>query len=317
MNLPRIRLIAVLSLLVTSYSFAQTTNEENWYKETGRGDNWYTKFDFKRYTKDDVRRASSKYLRIVGREDLNEWEGHYRLPLMLGEAELIWSSKDGFVEAYTYHTLAGLNFGRTVNHHEKVQFHSEKPTASKLIGRELIKVKFGDTHFLIAQIYLRNFAERAAGLTSVPEENEYYWIKTSDEDKKVFGLPVYPKRFQYLIRQPIRTKILSIGKPRLRQDKFENGEVYAEYHERLIGFDAGLDKGVKVDMSVFAEDFDEWIRIVRVSKNRSFGILSRSLSKAKKEVCWVEDSVRERERPCVSVRIGVFARTLSQEFKFE
>ena len=228
MNLPRIHLIAILLLLLSSYSSAQTIDDGNWYKETGRGDNWYTKFDFKRYKKDDVLRSKSKYLQIVSRRDLNEWEGHYRQPVMLGEAELIWSSNDGFVEAYTYHTLAGLNFGRTVDHDEKVQFHSEKPTtASKLIDRELIKVRFGDTHFLIAQKHLRNFAERAAGLTRVSEENEYYWIKTSDEDKKVFGLPVYPKRFQYLIRQPIRTRIVSIGKPRLRQDKFDSGEVYA------------------------------------------------------------------------------------------
>jgi hypothetical protein len=319
MNLPRILLIAIL-LLSSSYLTGQSTDDENnWYKETNRGDNWYTKFDFHRYTKDDIQTAKTKYLQIVARQDLDEWEGTYYQHVMLGHTELTWSRDDGFVEARTYHTLAGLNYGRTTNNFESVRFYSEKPTkpSTKTQHEEFIKVKFGNAHFLIPQQYLRNFAERAAGLTSVSEENEYYWIKSSDENKKIFVLPKYPKRFHHLIRKPIRTRLVSIGKPILRRDKFVTGEVYAKYHDRLIAFDAGSTRGVRINMVFFSDDLDERIQIVRVSKTRSFGILSRSLSMSNKEICWVDDSLREKERPCVPLISGVVARTLSQEFSFK
>src|SRR5688572_4509770 len=116
MNLSRIFLIAITSFLFSLFCAAQTIDEEsNWSKEIGKQDDYYTRFDFRRYTKDDVEKAKAKYLRITSAANDDEWAGTYRRETMLGSAEITWDRKNGFVYTYVYHTLANIDFGSVVS----------------------------------------------------------------------------------------------------------------------------------------------------------------------------------------------------------
>ena len=305
-----------LILTLVEVSFTQIPDpENNWYKEIGRGNNPYSGFDFRRYTKDDVLRAKEKYNQLIN-SNSSEWEGTYSRNSMLGISELVWSAKIGFVSWYAYHSLVSLAYGRIERTDDVIKFRSEKPSTGKVESDPLVLVKLGDIHFLVPKDKLSSFAQRAVGLARNQDENDYVWVNVADRGKRAFGLPQFPKRFAHLVRRPILTSVRSIGKPRLRQDKFESGEVYAEYNDRLIKFNVGRTSRVKIGMVFFIDDWDEWVEITHVSNSQASGILSRSLSKSKNEVCWDDDGVRDKERPCRQLKIGSPARTLSSEFEF-
>lgn len=289
--------------------------ESNWYKETGRHDDWFTHFDFKRYSEDDVLAAKSRYLQIVQQGDLDVWEGEYRQGVMLGTAELAWSRENGFVKAFIYHSLQGLNYGKISVKDGVVVFLSEKPSNRADRTDAFVQVKFGEVRYLVPREKLTDFASRVAGLKR-GQENDYTWIKDSDWHNKVSGLPIFPRQFAPLVRKPITLKIVSIGPPRLRQDKFDSGEAYATYHERIITLNGGASRGVKVGMEFFIDDWHEWVTVNRVWRGRAIAVLSRSLFDSKKEVCWENDVSRDEERPCSELIIGVTGWTRSREFNF-
>ncbi|MBX3289902.1 MAG: hypothetical protein KF855_11225 [Acidobacteria bacterium] len=291
--------------------------ESNWYKEIGKGDNWYSRFDFTRYTEEDILAAKSKYSRIAENLSKDEWSGYYIQNRMLGVEELTWGNETGYVRTYIYHTLVFIDYGKAISKQDSIAFISEKPVLSPrrpVSMPNLIKVKFGDSHFLVPQKYLLDFAERAAGLKNLHGENDYYWIKEPDAAKKVFGLPVYPKQFAHLVRQPINMKITAVGKASLHQNRFDDGEVYSEELHRPITFDSGRNKGVKVGMYFFVDDLGEWVEITNVGQKQSVGVLLRYIINSTQEECWEDEEKREGERPCREIKIGMAARTLSREF---
>lgn len=301
---------------------AQTIDEDsNWFKEIGRYDDYNSRFDFRRYSLKEVLDAKSRYLAIVGDGSLDEWEGIYRQDEHLGHSEFTWSTSSGFVFTYTYHTLAFLDHGTVATVTDRLRAKSQNQTgSSSSISGDLIKVKFGNSHFLVRKKELRLFADEAAGLRTERSADFSPWIKDNERTEKVFGFPVFPKDFASLVRKPITVSTERIGKPKRFQDRLEDGSINTEENQRLITLDAGLNKGVRRGMSFFVDELDERIEIIRTRESTSVAKLVRSVQ-SDKEICFRYEQTNppfyeQVNFPCRELKIGMSARTLSEFFEF-
>lgn len=314
----RCTVIAVLIALMPQMCIGQTIDyERNWYKEIGRRDDYNSRFVFKRYSESDVVNAKKNYLGIFAGEPLDEWEGTYFKYEFLGHSEFAWSSTGGFVWSYVYHTLGALDYGRIVADESTVRLRL-RPNKYRLQGwpsGELIKVKFGNTHLLVQPKYLRDFALVAAGLdTSLPQEFSY-WTKSSEIDKKVFGLPNFPEQYASIIRSPIGARIINPGLPTIYKDCSIDGTICTEKTHRMIAIDVGRNRGVRKGMSFLVDELEERIEIINVRNNKAIARLTRWLEEDL-ENCWKYEHNKQIQFTCRPVRVGMTARTLSDSFDF-
>ena len=164
MKLRRFLFAFLLSLAAVQFCFSQEINFENgnWLLEIKGIDDYYSSYDFKFYTKNDVVKAKNRFNLIKQFPVKNEWEGIYTHGIEVGTVELHWNSAGGFVYFYVYHTLRSLDFGSASDKTDSVKFISEKSPISKRKSRftaNFIKVKFGDRHYLVPENRLQDFAD--------------------------------------------------------------------------------------------------------------------------------------------------------------
>ena len=248
MKLKRIILIILLFIAFFQICFGQEVDfEGNWFREIRGYDDYLSSYDFKFYTKEDVVKAKGRFNLIKQTPFENEWEGIYSHGAMTRMAQLHWSSAGGFAYFDVYHTLRRLDFGNAIDQADSVNLMSEKSASSRksMFSTNLIKVKFGDRHFLIPENRLADFAERTVGLSTVLEDYEYYLEKLDEAENKVFGLPILPKKYEKFLRFPIDTKIIAIGKREIYQVKFDDGRLNYEEIYRFVIFGAGKNKNIK------------------------------------------------------------------------
>ena len=321
MNLSRIYLIAITSLLFPLFCIAQTIDDEsNWYKEIGKRNDPYSSFDFTRYTKSDIEKAKAKYLRIAATTTDDEWAGTYRWQRMLGITELTWDLKNGFVYTHAYHTLASVDYGSTISTTDSVAFVSEKPTVRKgkyFLEGEHIRVKLGEKHLLVPESRLSDFAIWAVGREvptgrrekEIVAEEGFFWEKVEDEDRKIADVPTFPDRYAHLIQKPIRSRILSVGKLRIKREKSADWGTTSEDHLVTLRLSTGQRQGVRVGMRFWVDELEEWIVIRSVLAKQSLAELSRSFIDGKEYCERYEKFGRTVEFPCRKPKIGMSART--------
>ena len=315
MNIWNVSILILLTFISLTAVNGQSFNEDsNWFKEIGRYDDYYSRFDFRRYTESDVIKAKAKYLEIESDKNLDEWEGLYHKEAMLGHDELMWNALSGYVKTYTYHTLSSLDYGTAERIGLTISLRSIK---SGKLGKaeELCFVKFGNTHFLVPQKSLSYFAEEAAGLfvDKTYDENKYYWVKFSERDEKVFGVPVFPKEFGHLVRQPISVIAEHFSKPKLHKQKSLDGTVAWEENRYVVTLSAGRNKGIRIGMSFYIDDLEERVEVTRVYENKSIAVLTRSVE-SDKETCMKYVQNDQVEFACRPTRARIAARTLSEVF---
>jgi hypothetical protein len=313
-------LVPLLALAVQAQEF---DDESNWYKEIGRGDDYYTRFDFKRYSPEDIRNAKRKYLEIVAERSQDEWAGSYTRQTMLGRAEIIWSKHSGFVYHYVYHTLASIDYGRVATSDDSIFLVSERnrPPAKWNLETELIRVKLGERRLLVPKDRLRDFALFAAGLEvatgrrekEVYSEDGFFWENVEDENKNIADVPTYPSRYAHLTRKPITLRIISSGRKQIKREKSEDWGTTSEEHWRNLTLSKGATSGVEVGMTFWIDAIEEWVEIISLRPNRSVARLSRSFFDGK-EYCSKFENHSQIEFPCREPKIGMNARTKSDYF---
>lgn len=316
MKVSKIILGLVFLFSLTANFFGQEIDfEGNWFREIKGYDDFYTSYDFDRYTKDDVVNAKKRFELIKQLPPKDEWEGVYSNNVEIGARELHWNSTGGFVDYYVYHTLSSLDYGSASDKPDSVKLVSEKSPDSKrksYFSTNLIKVKFGDKHFLVPEMGIQDFVESAIGLSTNSSDFNYYLWKLNEIDNKVFGLPILPKKYRHLLRSPIKTKITGIGNRQIYQDKFDKNTInYEEIHHFVI-LGAGKKK-IKAGMNFFVEDLGEWIEITRVLSNSSIGKIRRDLNNQRKEVCRNMEQNQGDIIPCQKIKVGMEIKTKVSE----
>jgi len=335
MKLPKTVLVLMILLVLFQIGFGQEFKEdENWINTSQP----FLIHALKNYTKEDVVKAKEKLNLIKQSKIDTEWEGSYTMPADMSDTQLLWSSTTGFVNYYI-HTctieLRSLNYGKVINNTDSVILTAEKNQppffgTGKTGQIKLIKVKWGDLRFLVEEEDLEVFCELAAGYygsgkTETIEMNgESYqtqtaiwgdfWVKSEDisnEDtpkKKAFGLPILPKSYERFIKQPIETKIVSIGK---YQKDLPADDSMMKYSHRYVNIGAGKNLGIKTGMQFYVSDLGERISIVEVKDKISVGVLERWVdSETHEESCFNNSG----DIPCKLPKAGMKIKTIPDDF---
>lgn len=315
-----LRLFLLLGVIISLGEFSsgqQFDQDSNWYKEIGKHDDYYSRFDFSRYTEEDVITAKTKYLKISSQAG-DEWTGSYRRATMLGHAELTWDHQNGFVYTHIYHTLANLDYGSVQVGRDLVSFIPERETlkSKRFVEGAHIKVKFGERHLLVPKNRIAEFALWAVG-REVPSdlrereiytEEGFFWEKEDDANKELSDIPVFPQDYSHLIRKPITSKVLSVGRLRIKRESSNEGAATSEDHIRALNLSAGSKHGVRIGMRFWVDDLEEWVEVVSVSPERSKAMLTRSFIDGR-EYCDSYENYRVTEFPCREPKRGMVART--------
>ena len=311
-------LISLWSLTCSPVVLGQINFEEsNWHKEIGRYDDWYSRFDLARYTKEDFERAKAKFLRIASEKSNNEWTGSYRRQTMLGSAEITWHPNSGYVYAYVYHTLASLGYGRVKWTEESVSFVSERPGyRNHSFESKLIRVKLGERHLLVPEERMAEFAIWVVG-REVPSgrrakeiytEDGFFWEKIDDGEKSVADIPSFPTAYRHLILQPIVSKLVAVGGLRIKRETSKEWGTTSIDHLRTLTLSAGKKQGVKVGMRFWIDELEEWVEIISVTATRSRASLERSFIDGR-EYCSRYENAGLTEFACRNPQVGMAART--------
>lgn len=307
-------LIVFLSLTFFSQSI---DDETNWYKEIGRGDDYYSRFDFTRYTKNDVVSAKRRYLAITSNPSTNDWHGAYGRGVAVGSIEIHWSTL-GYVSFYVYHTLAWLDHGSVTEDAGTVRMLSELDASMKkrrvMVDNPLVKVRYGERRFLVPERRLQNFLDRAVGRNTSISDFGYYLEKMGDENK-AFGLPIVPTKYGHMVRTPIETRIRRVGARKIHQNKHDDGTLNYEDVHRYVHLASGSLHGVKVGMNFFVDDLGEWIEVTAVRPNTSTGRIRRGYTNGEED-CLDTELGQGQTIPCKRPQAGMRARTKMSDMYF-
>ena len=319
MNWIRSMTLLLLSVAVLPITgFSQDLDEDsNWLKEIRGQDDYYSRFDFKHYTKRDVVKAKLLYQTIASDKDKNDWHGEYSLGVEVGKTEFHWSTS-GYVSFYVYHTLDGLDFGSVKEDADTVQVFSETEASAKkrqIVENTYVKVKYGDRRFLVPEKRLQAFLNRAVGRDTSITDYGYYLEMVADENSKVFGLPVVPAKYRALVSSPIETTIRRVGKRKIHQNKFPDGRINYEEVYRYVDLASGSSSGVVVGMNFYVDDLGEWVEITAVRPKNSTGRIRRGLDEGKED-CFDSEQGNGDLVPCKQPRAGLRARTKMSELYF-
>lgn len=301
--------------------FAQEIDfEGNWYRDTRSVDDSNSRYEFEFYTKGDVINAKRRFDLIKQSPLKNDWEGIYAHNVEIGEARLHWNSESGFVYYFVYHTLRQLDFGSALDQIDSVNLSSEKSSTNKrksIFFNNLVKVKFGDRHYLVPENRLQDFVDRTAGLNTDIIDFNYYLQKPAEYENKVYGLPVLPEKYKKFLRYPIDTKIIRVGNRRVIREKHGDADFMAsEEINYFVTLRAGKNKKVKVGMNFFADDLGEWIEITKVLPNNSVGKIKRMFDENKQEECRDSEGGQGQIVPCKEIKAGMKVRTKVSESFF-
>jgi hypothetical protein len=310
----------ILQLTFLNVSAQQIEQVENWIIP---GD-ISLQLEYRRYSREDAEILRNKYLLLREQSPVNEWEGEYSMEAGgVNLHSLIWLDNLGFAEYNIYTCLPALryaNYGKTELSSETVklipefQKNSPRKTSSPTT---LVKIKWGEIHYLVPESYISAFSESAAGLDIKNTDGTiafpYYYTKIKDAKNEVSGLPTFPDSYKKFLLYPIETNILSLGNRYITSEKNEwNGEI-----EKTANYDfiiaAGQKQGVKVGMSFYISNINEWFQITKVNPETSVGGFVRQVDENEKEVCF---NGEYEKIPCLNLSVGLKVKTMYQPFYY-
>lgn len=326
--------IGILFAILSTAPFAfgqEIIEDENWI---GRIENGIAPFLLYRsdvFAKQDLISAKEKYAKLQA-SAASEWEGRYDLSGQLSDTKLVWNKESGFVAYYVYTCmieLRALNFGNVDEFADHLVFRSQKlsPPFSffdSQTSKSFVKVKWGERRYLVPEDELETFAELAAGhygsgkmvqhTSQDGETYEYekgiwdsYWQRVDGKLSHVFGIPVFPAKFQRLVKQPFETTIGSVG--RYEKDPATD-EPFATYSRQYLSIQMGSRDGIKMGMKFYVPDLKERVTVTKVSAKTSTAVLERGLDSDTRE-----DSCQENwePAPCKVPKKGMVAKTIPDE----
>lgn len=314
----KIILISVVLVMVLTGPIAQAQTDERW--ANGVSESWW--FGSTVYTEAEAALARSKWEQ-VGEEikgtQGNEWVGTYVASTgELHTSYLRWSPQLGFVSMGIY-TCEGratnLNYGGVTFSPTLLRLLPEVPIRNakshgghgshgpQFIPDTYLPVIWGGQHYLVPEKSVAAFYSYISG---IGESGEGFFLKLDDYGKPVKGMPVLPPGYERFVRKPIHAEVIHVGAKRVRKHRAYDRTIYYD-SVTPVTLDAGRANGIKSGMSLYivGSKIIEKVEIVRVGKNSSRGIITRSLGDDMKDTYKDRDTGERRAYPEISVGLRV------------
>jgi hypothetical protein len=208
-----------------------------------------------KFSKESIARSDAQRERIkqeLNGADLPDWAGDYYQGDGLGvNVDLTLAPKNGFVA--TWKGCLGLydvNYGKVNSAEGKIRLaftHANNHRGFEGFPEELMPVRWAERHYLIPgdkMIEFANEVNRGSEPRYVPHGLSL--LKRGDEKKPATGAPALPAAYaSYVLKQPIRTTIASVGSSRVAGD-----ESFSTRHTQIV-LSAGEAEGVKQGMEFY------------------------------------------------------------------
>ncbi len=195
----------------------------------------------------------------------DEWTGHYSLETSpTSGTRFDWSPKNGFVvwwNTCSYGLRDEVDFGKVDANNEALRLSSTLGAEGEKVyptPADLVKVKWGDQHYLVPTDRLIAFAYAARNVGRSYEINEFF-LKESDRDKRRYGLPEVPARYKkYLVSAPILATIVEVKSDQKPSTGFTLN----------VGSKAGVARGMKF-FAIYPRNIYMLVEVIEVSENNS------------------------------------------------
>jgi hypothetical protein len=290
-------------LCVHTSSSAQSQNNAEW--ENGVTERWWV--DLAEFPKQELDTAIEQWRRIEldnQNAKSHEWAGSYFTGSDVHGTYMRWSQQSGFIMAHVDKCAArlmGLSYGKVVASPTSVEFifeyhkasgshgdttlHKPAPTSIKFIPS-----KWSNAQYLVQENEMSEFGNYVAGLGKYNQEFAWvdgieYFVRSISEAKSNFEeLPQVPSGYERFIKKPIDAEITAVGTPGLRRLRGYDGPLQYERYTP-VSINVGSLNGVKKGMlfRVLSSDQGESVKIVRVGKYSSEGVIVRWLDENKQE----------------------------------
>lgn len=318
MKTVKLTLIFLILISLTGITYSQKiTESENWLKGFNTEADYLPTLAYwsNKFTRSDIDNGKKRLELVRQFSPTNEWEGLYYSNTGLGDSKLLWNAEGGYFQFFFYHELKNLNYGRINDATDFFEMISDNPpfvhkNKKQTAADRIIKIKVGDSHFLVPENRLQEFCESAAGLND-NADFFYYWTKEDDMSKDASELPILSANYAHFLRYPIEVRIVHIGKRKIIPSEFSTKEFnHDDIHYPII-LSAGKDEKIKVGMNFFVEDLKEWIQITTVTQKNSVGFIKRDFDENNQEKCWDGRGGFGQIIPCEGIKTGMKARTRS------
>ena len=268
--------------------------------------------------------ALKRQWETIGAAPADEWAGDYTIGTV-GDVHmkiLRWAPGAGYAflsVSNCFPLIDGVDYGRVELTPGRLRLVSEAPAAPprthghghgaharRAQSQVYLSVKWGECHFLVAEEAISDFYDSVAGTGDYrPRQywiplDEAFFLKREDRDKPVFGMPVVPPGYERFEKRPVDTKIVAVGRSRVR--KTDNPWWNDLVVEVRVG--AGSADGVVRGMGFVVLDVEDYeaVEITRVGRRTSTGVIVRSVRKRPGESFGPGDDGKELADP--PVRVG-------------
>lgn len=307
----------LIFLLSAGFCFGQEiVEDENWLKGLGTEADYLPSliYPFTTFAEEDLTQGKRRLNTVRQFTPKNEWEGIYYSNTGIGDSKFLWSSEGGFFTFYFYHYLKRFDYGVVTDSPTFIVLISEKPLTStsgkkQVFRSKLIKVKFGERHFLVPENRLQDFCDRSAGLSTDLEDFYYYLTKEADIQKEVFGLPILSSEYKHFLRYPIQAQIIGVGSKKVIPNEQSTKEFNFDDIHYPITLNAGKNKNIKVKMNFFVENLGEWIEIAKVSQTKATGVIRRDFDENGQEQCRDSERGSGQLISCKEIKVGMLTKT--------
>lgn len=180
-----------------------------------------------------------------------DWAGEYYFGDGLGvNVSLALAPKSGFV--FSWHGCLGLydlNYGSVAFTNGTVELlptYSNKRKGFEGIAPELLPVRWGKRHYLIAVDHIVDFTNAINAGTEPSSlfggRSGSFLLRRGDEKKPVTGRPSLPNEFlSYILSEPIKAKVSSVEQPHVEQSR----------RITYVRIDVGSVNGLKQGMELY------------------------------------------------------------------
>lgn len=303
--------LVIVSLQVMS--FAQLNEQGYWKSDLYYEDSFV---NYKYYSEIYFKNALEKLkkAKLENQESIDEWTGDYLTDdINLSASALRWSPKEGFVYVGFYTCipeLRFLNYG-SVKVSEKSILMNSEIGKNFYWGNKFLRVKWGERHYLISEGQIADFYNLVAGYgwKENGESSEHFLLKKGDKDKRVTGMPVFPRGYEKFVRKPIEGKITEIIRREVNSKKYDNGNI--SYKSRtFVEINVGKIQGLRRDLYLYLIDSedDEVIEIKRIGRNSSIGVIERTLDDNKRETYTDYKINQVKDYPIITVGLKFSTR---------